>query len=509
MKENNIKKIGVKLFLAPFVFALAGCFGGANYAENADDGYYNMGNGHYKLTGDEGVEKDTNSYTNIQENDFIDTSKNNKSSFSLCSSTGAYTNIKNLIERDYLPNKDSVILEQMLNYFSYSYSINGDQALGIFNEVSDCPWNSGHKLASIAVKAKDAEVISGSCNFVFLIDVSGSMSSRMNNVKAAFNALVENIGDNDRISIVTYASGVSTVLDGVSGNEKDLILEKVNGLMAGGSTNGSGGIQRAYEIASKHFIDGGNNRVILATDGDFNVGISNQSELEDFIASKRDTGVYLSILGFGMGNYHSNTAETLAKNGNGNMFFIDDESTARRLFEQGLNSVFEVVAKDVKTMVTFNANTVASYRLLGYENALLTEDDYYNTQKDAGEVLSGDVTVAMYELELKEDADLTGSLFSTEAHYKDPKTSEDKEVANDVAVYNSNKSEDFAFQALVVEFGLILRDSEYKGNSNFDHVIDTYENGLSVNCKDSEKDDFCKLVKKAKDLFAKRNQQNQ
>ena len=209
-----------------------------------------------------------------------------------------------------------------------------------------------------------------------------------------------------------------------------------------------------------------------------------------------------------MGNYHSNTAETLAKNGNGNMFFIDDESTARKLFEQGLNSVFEVVAKDVKTMVTFNTNSVASYRLLGYENALLTEDDYYNTQKDAGEVLSGDVTVAMYELELKENADLTGSLFSTEAHYKDPKTSEDKEVANDVAVYNSNRSEDFAFQALVVEFGLILRDSEYKGNSNFDYVIDTYENGLSVNCKDSEKDDFCKLVKKAKDLFARGTQQN-
>ena len=509
MKENNIKKIGVKLFLAPFVFALAGCFGGMRDCEEAAyDGYYN-GHYKYKTETDEGVKVDTNSYTEIKENDFIDTSKNNKSSFSLCSSTGAYTNIKNLIDYDRIPDKDSVIIEQMLNYFSYSYSFNGDEALKIFNEVSDCPWNNEHKLASIALIAKDAEVISGSCNFVFLIDVSGSMSDQMSKVKAAFNALVNNMGDNDRVSIVTYANGVSTVLDGAGSNEKQLILDKVNGLIASGGTNGSGGIQRAYEIASKHFISGGNNRIILATDGDFNIGISNQSDLESFISSKRDSAVYLSILGFGMGNNHGNTAETLAKNGNGNVFYIDNEDTARKLFEQGLNSVFEVVAKDVKTMVTFNANTVASYRLLGYENALLTEDDYYNTQKDAGEVLSGDVTVAMYELELKEDADLTGSLFSIEAHYKDPKTSEDKEVANDVAVYNSNRSEDFAFQALVVEFGLILRDSKYKGNSNFDYIIDTYENGLSVNCKDSEKDDFCQLVKRAKDLFRRRNQQNQ
>lgn len=503
MKKNNIMRKSVKLFLAPFIFLLGACksFGACKEEGVAmmNSGYTHWPNSYASDASPARV--DTNSYTEIKENNFINTSENNKSTFSLCSSTGAYTNLKNLVMNyGTMPDKNAVIIEQMLNYFDYSYEPNENETLAIFNEVSDCPWNSDHKLASIAVKAKDAEVPPGNNNFVFLIDVSGSMYSVLDMVKSSFEILTRNLSDNDRVSIVTYANGVSTVLDGASGKDRDLIISKVNGLMANGGTNGSGGIQKAYEIARKHFINDGNNRVILATDGDFNIGISDQTELQNYIADKRDSGIYLSILGFGMGNYHSDTAETLAKNGNGNMFYIDSERTANKLFGQDLMAAFEVVAKDTKTQVTFDSNQVASYRLLGYENALLSDDDFNNTQKDAGEILSGDVTVAMYEIVLNENADLTQSLFTSEIHYKDPKTSVDKELKNENAIYSATKSDDFVFQALVVEYGLVLRDSQYKGDATYNHVIGLYEEKSSIFNRDDNRKEFYNLVRATKAL---------
>lgn len=496
MEKNNIKKLGVKLFLAPFLIALGACYGSDKDYGEENCGWYEPG---MAADVDEYFigREDTNSYKEIKEKDFIKTSENDKSTFSLCSTTSAYTNIRNMVmSYNMMPDKNAIKIEQMLNYFKYSYQVNGDDDLLIFNEVSDCPWNSNHKLASIAVKAKEAKIEEGSCNFVFLIDVSGSMSEEIGLIKKSFNMLLRNVSDNDRISIVTYANGTDTVLDGASGNQKDLIKQKVDGLRASGGTYGQGGIQRAYEIASKHFIEGGNNRVILATDGDFNIGISNSNELEGFIASKRETGVYLTVLGYGMGNYHDNTAETLARNGNGNAFYIDNESTAERLFEQGISSTFEVVAKDTKTQVVFNANQVESYRLLGYENSMLTDEDFHNTEKDAGEVLSGDVTVAMYEIIPTLDVDLTDNLFTSEIHFKDPSTNEDKVVKNEVAIYSNSQSDDFVFQSLVVEYGLVLRSSEYKGNSSLDHIISRYENKAQTFNTDFDREEFYSLVKK-------------
>ena len=494
MRNNKRKLNSVKFFLAPFLLALAACSGGRSYAPDMADGYSSAPMGRNTKP-----QTDTNTYLAIKENDFIKTTVANKSSFSMCTSNGAYANMAGLIERGIKPSKDAVIIEQMLNYFSYSYQLNEGESLGVFNEVSDCPWNSGHKLASVAVKAKEV-TSTGNFNFVFLIDVSGSMYDEMGNVKTCFTTLIKGLSDNDRVSIVTYASGVNTVVDGASAKDKDTLIEKVNGLMASGSTNGSGGIQKAYEIASKHLINGGNNRVILATDGDFNVGISKTSDLEKFIANKRDSGIYLSVIGFGMGNYHDSTAQTLARNGNGNVFYVSNENDAKNLFVNGLSSMFEVVSKDTKTQVVFDVNQVDSYRLLGYENALLTEAEFNDSNKDAGEVLSGDVTVAMYEIVLKENADLTKSLFTTEIHFKDPKTNEDKVIKNERAIYNSNGSMDFVFQSAVVEFGLLLRDSAYKGEASYDHILDVYANNGGDYSNDENKVKFFELVTKAKQI---------
>ena len=500
MKKNNRKLFSVKFFLAPFLLALGACDANGMCCDNVES--YN----YYPKSADEEI-GDTNSYLDIKENRFTKASENNKSTFSMCSSTEAYTNIKNLINNGSLPNKNSVIIEQMLNYFSYSYQLNENENLGILNEVSDCPWNSSHKLASIAVKAKEVESISGNLNFVFLIDVSGSMSEELGNVKECFETLTKKLGDNDRVSIVTYANGVNTVLDGASAKDKDLITTKVNSLTASGGTNGSGGIQKAYEIAQKHFINGGNNRVILATDGDFNVGISNQGELEDFISSKRNTGIYLTILGFGMGNYHSSTAQTLARSGNGNVFYVNDRNEARKIFTNGIASVFEVVAKDTKTQIVFDVEQVNTYRLLGYENAMLTDEQFQDEKVDAGEVLSGDVTVAMYEIELTENADLTKSLFTSDIHYKDPKTNEDKFVKNDNAIHNSNYSADFTFQSMVVEYALVLRESKYKGDASLDHVIRMYNENSSNYTNDEDKVGFYTLLTKTKELKQRENNQ--
>ena len=504
MEKINIKKLSVKFFLAPFLFILGACSSFAMKGEDAAcDSYANDGGYYYVPQNKDRIAADTNSYNEIREQGFIKTSENNKSSFSLCSSTGAYTNIKNMVMNyNTLPNKDAVIIEQMLNYFDYSYQTNGDETLSIFNEVSDCPWNPSHKLASIAVKGKEKDTSNKSSNYVFLIDVSGSMSDVMPIVKSSFRILVQNLGDNDRVSIVTYANGVSKVLDGANGIQKDLIISKVDSLMAGGGTNGSGGIQMAYELAAKNFIKDGNNTVILATDGDFNIGISNQKDLENFIAEKRNTGVYLSVLGFGYGNYHSSTAETLANNGNGNAFYIDNERTANKLFGHGLTNAFDVLAKDTKIQVNFDSSLVDSYRLLGYENAMLTEEDFENSQKDAGEVLSGDVTVAMYEIIENDyrDNSVSDSYFTTEIHYKDPSDDSDKVTSNQEAKYSEDKSDDFLFQSLVVEYGLVLRGSEYKGNANYKDIINAYEINANKFQNDTDRDEFYRLVKRTENI---------
>ena len=445
---------------------------------------------------------DTNMYKEIIENKFIKTATENKSNFSLSSSTAAYTNIKNMIfEENCIPNKDAVLIDQMINYFDYDYKLQDGEKIGIFNEVADCPWNEDHFLASIAVKAKEIdETERKNMNVVFLIDTSGSMSSYINMMKTAFEKLTNKMSDEDRISIVTYSTQVETILDGASGKDKNRILGKINTLSAGGGTNGGRGIQKAYEIAQSNFIEDGNNIVILATDGDFNVGIKTNEELAGFISKKRDTGIYLSILGFGYGNYRFDFAETLAKNGNGNMFYISNQHEIDRLFDGNIAGALEVLAKDVKTQIVFDKNQVDSYRLIGYEHSLMSSEEFEDNKTDAGEILAGDVTVALYEIILNDEVDLNADLFTTEIRYKDPSTNKDQVMSNQNSRYSFTQSENFVFQSLVAEYGMILLDSQYKGTSNYVSIVDDYNEHKNNFLNDAKKEEFIRLVVCTKEL---------
>lgn len=436
-------------------------------------------------------------YTDIRERGFIDPAINPLSNFSLDSSSYAYSNIRRLIKNNEYISEDAVVIEQMLNYFEYSYQNDTEEALASTLELSNCPWNDNHYLAAISVNAKEIEMSETKNNFVFLIDTSGSMSSsnKLGLFQESFRLLASSIDENDTISIVTYASGVRVIADGVNGSEKIALVNAVDELVAGGGTNGSRGIQTAYEIAEKHFIEDGNNRILLATDGDFNIGIYSQNQLNDFISSKRKSGVYLSVLGYGFGNTKHNTMETLAKNGNGNAYYIDSLLEARKVFVSELGSTLNTVAKDSKIQVEFNPNTVNKYRLLGYENSMLTNDQFEDENTDAGEIGAGHTTIAMYEIELK-DISIEEYIFKTKLRYKEPSNDKQKEIVNEISQISEIPSDDFRFAACVVEFGLILRNSNYKGNSNYDHLI-TELNSLDL-ANDPYKNEFKFIVETAK-----------
>lgn len=439
-------------------------------------------------------------YNEIQERGFVDPSINPLSNFSLDSSSYAYSNIRRLILDGNTVEQDAVVIEQMLNYFNYSYKNDTDEALSSSLEMAICPWNINHYLAAISVNAKEIEMQDSKNNFVFLIDTSGSMSSynKLGLFQDSFRLLANSIGENDTISIVTYASGVRVVADGVNGSNKLELVEAVDSLMAGGSTNGSGGIQKAYEIAQKHFITDGNNRILLATDGDFNVGIYNDGQLNDFISSKRKSGVYLSVLGYGIGNTQHDTMELLAKNGNGNAYYIDSLLEARKVFVSELGSVLNTVAKDSKIQVEFNPNNVVKYRLLGYENSMLTNDQFEDVNTDAGEIGAGHTTIAMYEIELKSDL-VEEYIFKTKLRYKEPSNDNQKEIVNEMFDITPQPSNDFKFAAAVVEFGLILRNSTYKGNSSYEHLLSILNDTSLLN--DEYKIEFKTLVEKAKRIY--------
>ena len=441
----------------------------------------------------EGLEDEE--YTEIVEGGFVSPERVALSSFSLDSSSYAYSNLRRLIKDNYSITKDAVNIEQMLNYFDYSYKNETENALSSSIEIAECPWNSENHLALISVNSKDVIVEDSSNNFVFLIDVSGSMNqdNKIGLFKESFRLFMENIGSDDTISIVTYASGVKVIADGIKGNEKEELIEAVDNLRATGSTNGSGGIQKAYDLAKKYFIDGGNNRVLLMTDGDFNVGISDQNGLNEFISKKRETGVFLSVFGYGMGNTKHNTMETLAQNGNGNAYYIDSILEAKKVFVSELGSVLNTVAKDSKIQVEFNPNVVEKYRLIGYENKRLTEEEFNDNQTDAGEIGASHTTIAMYEICLKENVN-NEYILKTKLRYKDVALNDiDVEVINE-ACSIAIPSNDFMFATCVVEFALILRDSEFKGESTFEHLLSILEN---VETNDVYKQEFKELVKLA------------
>ena len=395
----------------------------------------------------------------------------------------------------------------MINYFSYNYAQpTGEHPVNIVTESTVCPWNARHKLVRIGVKAREiaSEKLPAS-NFVFLIDVSGSMqgANRLELVKSSLKLLTNNLRDNDRVSIVVYAGAAGEVLPSTSGNDRQKIKEAIENLSAGGSTAGGAGIQLAYKIAEKNFIKGGNNRIILCTDGDFNVGVSSTDELENLIESERKTGVFLTVLGYGMGNYKDNKLQTLAEKGNGNHAYIDNIQEANKVLVNEFGSTMYTVAKDVKLQVEFNPAYVNAYRLIGYESRMLNKEDFNDDTKDAGELGSGHTVTALYEIipvgventyggvdDLKyqdskkvkpaQNNAASNELLTVKLRYRKPDGQESKKLEVPVLAnqFSKEPSNDFQFIMAVAMFGQLLRDSDFKGDATYQKVIDLAKSGI-------------------------------
>jgi Ca-activated chloride channel family protein len=469
----------------------------------------------------------TENYEHFVENAYVSAEKEPRSTFSSSVDTAAYTIVRSKIHNGQLPPKGAVRVADMLNYFDYDYlKPEGDEPVAALLELAPCPWNTKHHLLRIALKAK--EYHSGEMparNFVFLVDTSGSMSShnKLPLVKQALNLLVETLSPRDRVSIVTYAGDASVRLEPTSGDQKRRIKAAIEGLSAGGSTNGGGGIHMAYAQAAKGFMADGVNRVILATDGDFNVGVSSESELVRLIEDKRKTGVYLTVLGFGMGNLQDAKLEQLAHHGNGHYAYVDSMDEARKLFlDQG--AALAIVAKDVKLQVEFNHNKVQAYRLIGYENRLLKNEDFRNDDKDAGDMGSGHTVTALYEIvppgvaiDVQDAGDLkyqgkrpdtnsakTGEWLTFRMRYKDPETEDAREIAIPVpdAALRRRGSDDFRFAASVAAFGLLLRESEYKGSANWADVKQWAAESVGADRKGYRRE-FLELLSQAERLAKK------
>ncbi len=464
------------------------------------------------------TEFNTEEYSAITENTFMSTVSDPLSTFSIDVDTASYSNIRRMIDRGRDIPADAVRIEEMINYFDYSYpEPKGDEPFSVSTEITDCPWNSDTKLMRIGLKSMDIDLSQRApMNLVFLIDVSGSMSDddKLPLVQRSFSILTDQLTPQDRISIVTYAGEDKVMLEGADGNDRQRILDAITHLEAGGSTAGSKGITTAYEIAEKYFIQGGNNRIILATDGDLNVGVTSEAELKALVEKKREGGVFLSVLGFGQGNIKDNKMETLADNGNGAYSYIDSEREARKVLCEEMAASFITVAKDVKIQVEFNPAYIKGYRQIGYENRAMSAEDFNNDEKDAGEIGAGHTVTALYEIVYKDSkmdlasSDLkysdasalgteNGELLTVSVRYKAPDSDESKLLTYPVTdqTYTQVMSEDMSFAAAVAEFGMLLRNSAYKGSTTQDSIL-----ALVGNCNienDEYKQEFVQLVKAA------------
>jgi Ca-activated chloride channel family protein len=453
---------------------------------------------------------DTATYDHVSENPFLPAATNPLSTFSIDVDTASYSNVRRFINSGSLPPKDAVRVEEMINYFSYDYrEPEADKPFSIDLDATACPWDPSHRLLRIGLKAR--EVTSENrpaSNLVFLLDVSGSMTppERLPLVKQAMRLLVDKLTEKDRVAIVIYAGGSGLALQSTTGDRKETILQALEDLKAGGSTNGAEGIELAYKVAADNFVKGGVNRVILATDGDFNIGVTNQGDLIRLIEAKAKSGVFLSVLGVGTDNLKDSTMQKLADKGNGNYAYLDSIDEARKVLVQQVNGTLMTVAKDVKIQVEFNPARVESYRLIGYEKRMLRKEDFKDDKVDAGEIGAGHTVTALYEVvpagtgatdpavsvppvdPLKYQA--SGSVPPVTAQV-DPKSSQEmvtvklrhkkpdgdtSELTERSFVDNGSKFEnaapDLKFAAAVAEFGMILRDSQFKGKGTIGAVIE-------------------------------------
>lgn len=475
----------------------------------------------------------TETYDHQTDNPFKSVKEEPLSTFSLDVDTASYSNIRRMINQGSRPPVGAVRIEELINYFPYQYhQPEGKDPFAVDVETAGCPWAPSHRLARIALKAREIPAEERPvCNLVFLIDVSGSMNeeNKLPLVKKGLKMLVKRLNKKDRVAIVVYAGNSGLVLPSTRATNKEQILEAIDRLEAGGSTNGAQGIQLAYQTAVSNFIEGGSNRVILATDGDFNVGVTNQDELVRLIEEKAKSGVFLNVLGFGMGNYKDSTLEKLADKGNGMYAYIDSSREARKVLVEQMGGSLVTLAKDVKIQIEFNPAEVNGYRLIGYENRILQKEDFNNDKKDAGEIGAGHEMTAFYEIipagidmnvpavdplkyqRSKSDklqATNSDEMMTVKLRYKQPDA--DKSKLLEFPIKDSQKSfakasEDFRFGAAVAGFGMILRESPYKGHWNFEDVIDTATGSSEFDPNDYRKE-FVQLVKKAKQLMPRKGQ---
>jgi Ca-activated chloride channel family protein len=468
----------------------------------------------------------TEAYDRIYENPFLAAAQNPLSTFSIDVDTASYANMRRFLTQNTMPPKDSVRLEELINYFTYDYQPPQDNTpFASHIEITQCPWNVEHRLVRIALKGReivmDKRPLS---NLVFLLDVSGSMEdpNKLPLLKSGLKLLVDQLGENDRVAIVVYAGASGLVLPSTTCSHKEKVLAAMEELAAGGSTNGGEGIELAYRVAIENFIKGGTNRIILATDGDFNVGATDQGSLLRLIEEKAKSGVFLTVLGFGMGNYKDSTLEKLADKGNGNYAYIDTISEARKSLVEQMSGTLITIAKDVKIQVDFNPALVQAYRLLGYENRMLRAEDFKDDTKDAGEIGAGHTVTALYEIvpagkpmSLPDvdpskyqsqgqvtEAAKSGELLTVRIRYKEPTGDTSKPLEFPVQEQMkklTQSSQDFRFAAAVALFGMILRDSKYKGNGTLDLVWE-----LAAEAKGEDKGgyraEFLQLVKKAQEI---------
>lgn len=440
-------------------------------------------------------------YNSITENRFLSAAEHPLSTFSVDVDTASYSNIRRMLKNGGKVNPDAVRIEEMINYFSYDYpEPTGDVPFSVNTELYDCPWNKESELLLVGLQTEEIDLSDRKpMNLVFLIDVSGSMmdENKLPLVQKAFAMLSENLNKNDRISIVTYAGAEEIVLQGAYGNEYTEITDCIYSLTAGGSTAGAAGISCAYELAEEYFIEGGNNRVILATDGDLNVGPSSEEELKELIEEKRKNGVNLSVLGFGTGNIKDDRMEALADNGNGNYAYIDSILEARKVLVKEMGGTLFTVAKDVKIQTEFDPEYVESYRLIGYENRVLSNEDFENDQVDAGEIGAGHSVTALYELVLTDEAEDDAKLLNVALRYKEPNGSKSKLLEYPVLAETfETMPENLAFAAAVAEFGMLLRDSEYAGSASYQQIRDLLD---KTDMENEYRQEFSELVNIALD----------
>lgn len=530
-----MKSLALAIFLLPLTFIACN---NANkkpkiseitISEIPADGAETLKKSHFNSEPDEGWRRNndfnTESYDNITENTFLKSTDNPLSTFSIDVDGASYSNVRRFITQGQLPPPGAVRIEEMINYFTYNYpQPAGNDPFSINTVYADCPWNNKHQLVSIGLQGRKipAENLPAA-NIVFLIDVSGSMNeaNKLPLVKSSMKMLVDQLRPKDKVAIVVYAGSAGLVLSPTQGSEKSKIKDAIDALEAGGSTAGGEGIYLAYKTAEENFVKNGNNRIVLCSDGDFNVGVSSDDELETLIEKKRETGIFLTVLGYGMGNYKDSKMQKLADKGNGNHAYIDGADEAKKVLVSQFGGTMFTIAKDVKIQVEFNPARVQGYRLIGYENRMLAKEDFNDDKKDAGELGSGHTVTALYEIipahidapELRKIDELkyqkpaqsvdepvnSNEVMTVKLRYKMPAGDNSmliKKVVSGNAVNFSNAGENLQLAAAVAQFGMLLRNSAYKGSGDY-KMVEKLLLPVLENDEEGYRSELLALVKKA------------